>query len=99
MSPSAGELVEAGQARYLRNCPVGAIKTSVPNRAAHLLLFALVLVVVEGAIRKWCIGAPSSRWSFLAYFSKDIVFASIVLCRPKVALSPALSFFKSWLFA
>src|SRR2546427_815696 len=58
-----------------------------------ILLSALALTVLEGAIRKWLIESPFETWSYIAYFSKDIVFGLLLLLPPRRALSPALDAF------
>ena len=82
-----------GRRTPLRYC------ASQSRRAAHLLLVALALAVVEGALRKWFIGIQANHWALVAYFSKDIVFATILLYHPKAAISPALGCFRNWLVA
>src|SRR6266852_5035715 len=62
-----------------------------------LLFLALTLVVVEGAIRKWLIGSEAGYWSYLAYFSKDLAFASILLWPAAPLSSAAVSTFGRFL--
>lgn len=62
-----------------------------------VLLAALALVVLEGSIRKWVIGSEAGKWSYLAYFSKDIVFAALLLLPVRQPSSPALKTFGDWL--
>ncbi|MGI8481103.1 MAG: hypothetical protein ACR2MF_03405 [Chthoniobacterales bacterium] len=45
------------------------------------MALSITLTVVEGAIRKWPLGGETSITSYLIYFSKDMVFASILFCR------------------
>jgi hypothetical protein len=67
------------------------------NRGAKCLLFvALALVVFEGAIRKWLIGSETGFWSYLSYFSKDLVFAAILLWPAQRIQSSAITVFTSW---
>jgi len=61
-----------------------------------LLCIALALVVFEGAIRKWLIGSEAGLWSYLAYFSKDLVFSAIILWPVQRVTSPALAVFSQW---
>jgi O-Antigen ligase len=68
------------------------------RRAELILLSALALNVLEGAIRKWVIGSGSNQLSYLAYFSKDIIFAALLLLPAKKVSSPALECFRRWLF-
>ena len=61
-------------------------------------MLALLLVVVEGAIRKW-----DSRFSegiprYLAYFSKDIVFGLLLLLPVQNVFSAANTEFGRWLW-
>jgi hypothetical protein len=62
-----------------------------------VLLVALALVVLEGSIRKWVIGSEAGKWSYLAYFSKDIIFAVLLLLPVRQSPSPALKVFGHWL--
>jgi len=70
------------------------------NRCAWgVLLAALALTVLEGAIRKWVIGSAFEFSSYLIYFSKDIVFALLLLFPFRRASSEALELFGRWLVA
>jgi hypothetical protein len=51
------------------------------SRVELILIFALVLCVGEGALRKWVLG-DTSFLSRVAYISKDFVFALCILIRP-----------------
>ncbi|HTL54120.1 MAG TPA: O-antigen ligase family protein [Candidatus Limnocylindrales bacterium] len=62
-----------------------------------LLLVALILVVLEGAVRKWLIGSESGFWSYLAYFSKDLAFVGILLWPGQPTRSSALSTFSKFM--
>jgi hypothetical protein len=62
--------------------------------ARLLLSLALALAVLEGAIRKWVIGSEAGSWSYLAYFSKDILFASLLLMPRQAGTRPALELFR-----
>lgn len=67
------------------------------NRGAKRLYFvALALIVFEGAIRKWLIGSETGICSYLTYFSKDLVFATILLWPAQRVPSPALTIFSNW---
>jgi len=66
--------------------------------APVILCLALTLAVLEGAIRKWIIGSEAGPWSYLAYFSKDIVFASVLLFPKRLGTTPALIRFGRWLW-
>ena len=61
-----------------------------------LVFLAFVLVVFEGAIRKWLIGSEAGHWSYLAYFSKDIAFGAILFWPGSRTNSPALDIFRNW---
>jgi hypothetical protein len=54
------------------------------------------LTVFEGAIRKWIIGSEAGKWSYLAYFSKDLCFAAILLWPGQKVRSPILTIFHNW---
>ena len=62
-----------------------------------ILVSALTLTVLEGAIRKWVIGSAFQLGSYVAYFSKDIVFALLLLVPARRASSAALEIFHRWL--
>src|SRR5437773_1079490 len=64
-----------------------------------ILVSALTLTVLEGAIRKWVIGSAYQMGSYLAYFSKDIVFILLPLVPAWRASSGALEVFRRWLIA
>jgi hypothetical protein len=61
------------------------------------MLAALTLTVFEGAIRKWLIGSDITSLSYFVYFSKDIVFVSLLLLPLKKNPAPALKVFRRWL--
>lgn len=65
--------------------------------ADGLLLFAMALTVLEGAIRKWVVGSESGTASYLVYFSKDIAFAAMCFCPVRRPPSAALNVFSRWL--
>jgi hypothetical protein len=62
-----------------------------------VLLTALALTVLEGAIRKWLIGSAFQLSSYLAYFSKDIAFALLLLLPRRQFFSAPLEIFRRWL--
>src|SRR5438445_524601 len=61
--------------------------------ARLLLSLALALAVLEGAIRKWVIGSEAGSWGYLAYFSKDILFASLLLMPRQAGTRPGFELF------
>lgn len=67
------------------------------QKAWRILALALTLTVFEGAIRKWLIGSTFQLWSYLAYFSKDLVFALLLLLPGKINPSPGVEVFRRWL--
>jgi hypothetical protein len=72
--------------------------TFASHRAYGMLLGALVLTVLEGAVRKWVIGSEGTLFGYIVYFSKDIVFFGILLMPQKRGvLSPPLEIFRRWL--
>jgi len=72
----------------------------LPERRVWLLLAtAIVLTVVEGAIRKWLLGNDVGRWNYAAYFSKDIVFGCLLFLPSNgSSRSVGLESFEFWLF-
>jgi len=62
-----------------------------------IFLAALSLTVLEGAIRKWVIGSAFQMGSYLAYFSKDLVFAMLLLCPIRANSSAPWEVFRRWL--
>jgi hypothetical protein len=62
-----------------------------------ILLLALTLTIIDGAIRKWVIGSSFQLWSYAVYFSKDIAFAFLFLCPARYKASAALQTFRHWL--
>jgi hypothetical protein len=62
-----------------------------------LLLGALTLTVIEGALRKWLIGSAFQLSSYLVYFSKDLAFALILLLPRRGLPSPCLQTYRAWL--
>jgi hypothetical protein len=62
-----------------------------------VLIAGLLLTVVEGAIRKWVIGSVFEFSSYVVYFSKDLLFASLLLFPAKRGESRALDRFGRWL--
>lgn len=67
------------------------------RRGVWILLTALVLTIVEGSIRKWVIGSQGNPLNHLAYFSKDIVFAMLLLLPARGPSFPAFEVFRRWL--
>ncbi len=61
------------------------------------MLAALALTVLEGAMRKWLIGSAFQVSSYLAYFSKDIMFALLFLLPRHGRLSAPVEVFRRWL--
>jgi hypothetical protein len=54
------------------------------------------MIVFEGAIRKWLIGSETGIWSYLAYLSKDLAFAAILLWPAQRVQSLANTIFTNW---
>jgi hypothetical protein len=86
------------------NPAIAAIHFEQPRRrlgaqqiAWAVLLAALALTVLEGAIRKWLIGSAFQLSSYLAYFSKDIAFAFLLLLPRRQFFSMPLEIFRRWL--
>ena len=61
-----------------------------------MLVLAITLAVLEGAIRKWVIGSEAGTWSYLAYFSKDLAFAAILLWPSVIPGPRPLARFNQW---
>jgi hypothetical protein len=68
------------------------------NRAEILLLILLFCAVFEGAARKWLL-TGSSEARYVLYFSKDLVFAALILLCPPVAITPAPALFRKLVLA
>lgn len=64
--------------------------------AWKILLASLALTVLEGAIRKWIIGSAFNTVSYVAYFSKDIVFGLLFFLPTKGTPAIALEVFRRW---
>jgi len=62
-----------------------------------VLMAALTMIVFEGAFRKWVPGFGEGIGKYLAYFSKDIIFAALLLFPRRAGTSPALTTFQHWL--
>lgn len=55
-----------------------------PRRAEWILFAALLLCILEGAVRKWILRDTESSLKYLPYFGKDIALVGLVLlCRPR----------------
>jgi hypothetical protein len=79
--------------------PVDQLAPAPPlsmRRAMWILSAAFALTVLEGAIRKWLIGSATSVLSYVVYFSKDIVVATVFFCPKQQVSSPALAVFRRW---
>ncbi len=74
-----------------------AKSTSEVRWASLLLTAALTLTIMEGAFRKWVIGTETDKWSLVAYFSKDLAFAALLLVPAQAELPAALLWFGKWL--
>lgn len=72
-------------------------KLGAQKIAWGILLTALTLTVIEGAIRKWLIGSAFQTSSYVAYFSKDIVFAFLLILPRRGRLSAPLEIYRRWL--
>src|SRR5688572_22319648 len=62
-----------------------------------ILLLALTLTVLEGAVRKWLIGSAFDSTSYLAYFSKDIAFGLLLLMPRRGGGELHGEIFRRWL--
>ena len=74
-----------------------AIPAAVP-KAGLVLMVALAMVVLEGAFRKWVPLFGEGMWKYLMYFSKDIIFATLLLFPTRSLPSKPLMVFQNWLF-
>jgi hypothetical protein len=61
------------------------------------LLVALAMTVLEGAFRKWVPLFGAGKWKYLMYFSKDIIFAMLLLFPKRSLPSASLRVFGNWL--
>lgn len=64
-----------------------------------LFSLALCLLVLEGAVRKWVLGADAGPWSYVAYFSKDLAFGALLLLAKPGGSHSGLEVFQRWLGA
>jgi len=62
-----------------------------------ILLVALALTVLEGAVRKWLIGSAFDSTSYLAYFSKDIAFGLLLVMPRREGAELHGEVFRRWL--
>jgi hypothetical protein len=62
-----------------------------------VLMAALTMNILEGAFRKWVPGFGEGIGKYLMYFSKDIIFAGLLLFPRRAKISPALTTFGNWL--
>jgi len=61
-----------------------------------LLFAALVMTVLEGAFRKWVPVFGEGFDKYIMYFSKDLIFALLLLLPVQTIASPALKLFGRW---
>jgi hypothetical protein len=80
----------------LRALKAAQIRKFSGYKAWTILLLALALTVLEGAIRKWVIGSEANRLTYVAYFSKDILFAALLLFPARANPSRSLIVFSGW---
>lgn len=64
-----------------------------------LFTVALVLAVLEGAVRKWLLGMESGYGGYLAYFSKDAFFCAVLVFGRGARVSGPMRLFRGWLIA
>jgi hypothetical protein len=94
---------KAGLRRVLlRQPPMPVVAETVQEQSGSLVqwllvILALLLIVGEGAVRKWVGAFASGAPRNLAYFSKDIVFGLLLLLPFRGAKSAALVQFGHWL--
>jgi len=93
--------IETADLGSLRQESTGPLRRRQPAvgtvRAAWLvLLAALAMTVLEGALRKWVFpGGGAVKYGI--YFSKDFIFAGLVFLRTRQSRSEARSVFEVWL--
>jgi hypothetical protein len=75
----------------------GAVASRRPQIGWWIFLAAITLIVLEGAIRKWVVGSAFQLGSYVAYFSKDLVFALLLFCPIRAKPSAAWEVFRRWL--
>jgi hypothetical protein len=89
----------AESAPVARERPVRARRGVVPagtfQKAWFVLLVALAMTVLEGAFRKW-VFTSGGTVKYLLYFSKDIIFATLIFF-PRRSLPSSLKVFENWL--
>jgi hypothetical protein len=86
--------VEKPQARKARR---KGVPTSGVPKAWLVLMAALGMIVIEGAFRKWTAIFENGYGKYLMYFSKDIIFASLLLFPKRSLPSKALRTLQGWL--
>ena len=67
------------------------------NKAWLVLMAALAMTVLEGAFRKWVPVFGGEMGKYLMYFSKDIIFAALLLFPKRSLPSPAMKILGNWL--
>jgi hypothetical protein len=72
------------------------VSASTIQKAWLVLLAALAMTVLEGAFRKWVFPSGGAL-KYLLYFSKDIIFALVLLFPKRSLPSPAMKVFGNWL--
>lgn len=94
---AAGALPEPAVAQAQRpKAKRRAISVAIP-KAGLVLLAALTMIVFEGAFRKWVPPFQGGIGKYLMYFSKDIIFATVIFFPARRAPSAALKTFQAWL--
>ena len=63
------------------------LKKWISSPAENLLLLSILACVLEGAFRKWVFRESTGTVRYVCYFAKDIIFATILFCRPRAALN------------
>jgi hypothetical protein len=64
-----------------------------------ILLAAFTLTILEGAFRKWVVGSEGGVWKYVAYFSKDVMFAGLLVFSARGILAESARVFERWLWA
>ena len=62
---------------------IRSAKRWIAGSAEGLLMVSIIACVLEGALRKWVFRESAGFPKYFCYFAKDLIFAAILLCRPR----------------
>src|SRR5262245_41491070 len=99
MNPISSEKLYRISANQPRYTIFAKLTPFIDKSSGLVFLAATILIVLEGSIRKWIIGSQGGLLSYLIYFSKDILFASLLLLPKQRDSSAPLQAFYKWFCA